>query len=471
MKSQLLIAVSLAFSLIGIGLLIFILLRISSKILRNRQVNKIFLLLGFLVTAWYFPEGLKTILEVSGSFFTQVYMLLAREISETDLQSPRLIVTVFDSLLWYNSLMFVCGFLLVGVMLDFVARLIGKIPEDSPIDLLTEHKLLIQNVVAAGVLLVALYFSLSAIIAVPIVNTSQSSHSTYSKDLQEELSLYHTGDSTLKAGYFDFMERKFYLLGEDTVLARAIPSTFIETIRNFKSDVNMAFGDLELLRARAVARMVMTDNSGITDRLKVKDKSELTGWYIDNRSRYIAFLNNRQTTIDLLVNTILLIREDLAKGNDIFNYASIQQAITLIGKAKSPEANELPARPTLGSDLGVFTWFTGWLLGAESFPLVVIIGLVGFGLLGAATATFVREKGKTSKRVMLEDLPGVLIKGFTAAIVIFLGVQGSLAILSTGDGNPNAYAMFFVVFVAAVFSDDAWNWAKNRFDKDFTRTP
>jgi hypothetical protein len=471
MKNQLLLAVSLGFSLIGIGLLTFILLRISTKVLRKHPVDRVFLLIGFLATAWYFPEGLKTILEMSGSFFTQVYILLAKEISETDIQSPKLIVTVFDSRIWYNALMFVSGFLLVAIILDYIADQIGHISEEAGTDLFTNHRSLIQNVIAVAVLLLALYFSLSAIIAVPIVNNSQDNPSSYAKDLREELELYHTNDSTIRKGYDDFMERKYYLLTADTGLARFIPVTIIETIRNFKTDINTAFGDLESLRARAVARMIMTDNARITDRLKTKDKSELSGWYLDNRSSYIASLNSRQAAIDLLTNTTLLLREDLNKGNDVFSYGSIQLAISQIGKASVPGPSELPQRPTLGSDLGVFTWFTGWLLSAESFPLVVIIGLVGFGLLGAATATFVREKGKTKKRVMLEDLPGVLIKGFTAAIVIFLGVQGSLAVLSTGDGNPNAYAMFFVVFVAAVFSDDAWNWAKNRFDKDLGQTP
>ena len=105
---------------------------------------------------------------------------------------------------------------------------------------------------------------------------------------------------------------------------------------------------------------------------------------------------------------------------------------------------------------------------SESYSLVVIIGLIGFGLLGAAGSTFIREqRTKANPQLLIEDLPGVMIKGFTAAIVVFLGVQGGLAVLTNSDSELNAYALFFVSFVAAVFSDDAWAWAKGKFGKEF----
>ena len=80
----------------------------------------------------------------------------------------------------------------------------------------------------------------------------------------------------------------------------------------------------------------------------------------------------------------------------------------------------------MGTDLGVFTFFAGWLLGLESYSLVIIIGLIGFGLLGAAGSTYIRERNnKEENKPLIDDLTGVLIKGFTAAIVVLLGVQGS----------------------------------------------
>ncbi|MFZ1677665.1 MAG: hypothetical protein WAT91_10355, partial [Saprospiraceae bacterium] len=74
---------------------------------------------------------------------------------------------------------------------------------------------------------------------------------------------------------------------------------------------------------------------------------------------------------------------------------------------------------------------------------------------------------KTNQSLLIEDLPGVMIKGFTAAIVVFLGVQGGLAVLTNTETDVNAYALFFVTFVAAVFSEDAWSWAKGKFGSTF----
>ncbi|MGB3078284.1 MAG: hypothetical protein WBB31_04330, partial [Saprospiraceae bacterium] len=148
--------------------------------------------------------------------------------------------------------------------------------------------------------------------------------------------------------------------------------------------------------------------------------------------------------------------------------ASIRSLLQTEFALTKPSITDLKERPSLGSDLGVFTFFTGWLLMSESYSLVIIIGLIGFGLLGAGGSTFIREQTiKNNQSLLIEDLPGVMIKGFTAAIVVFLGVQGGLAVLTNTETDVNAYALFFVTFVAAVFSEDAWSWAKGKFGSTF----
>ena len=63
----------------------------------------------------------------------------------------------------------------------------------------------------------------------------------------------------------------------------------------------------------------------------------------------------------------------------------------------------------------------------------------------------------------VEDLTSVFIRGVSAAIVVFLAVYGGLAVFAAGEADPNPYAVLFAVLVAAVFSDDAWNWARSKF--------
>jgi hypothetical protein len=55
-----------------------------------------------------------------------------------------------------------------------------------------------------------------------------------------------------------------------------------------------------------------------------------------------------------------------------------------------------------------------------------------------------------------------LIRGIGAAILVFLLAKGGTAILTRGDASPNAYAIFFACFIAAVFSEDVWSWARRR---------
>ncbi len=83
---------------------------------------------------------------------------------------------------------------------------------------------------------------------------------------------------------------------------------------------------------------------------------------------------------------------------------------------------------------------------SESYSLVIIIRLIGFGLFGTGGSIFIREQSiKTNQSLLIEDLPGVMIKGFTAAIVVFLGVQGGLAVLTNTETDVNAYA-YCVIF-------------------------
>lgn len=119
--------------------------------------------------------------------------------------------------------------------------------------------------------------------------------------------------------------------------------------------------------------------------------------------------------------------------------------------------------------LGPFGAAAAWLLRTESPELALIIGLLGFGFFGALAASFIREFAGTPRN----ELPAIgfilpaLIRGVGAAILVFLLAKGGTAILTTGDASPNAYAIFFACFVAAVFSEDVWSWARSRQRRQF----
>jgi hypothetical protein len=121
----------------------------------------------------------------------------------------------------------------------------------------------------------------------------------------------------------------------------------------------------------------------------------------------------------------------------------------------------IPVRPPFGSSLGPVASLAGWLLKSESVPVVIIVGLVGFSLLGAAVSRLVRvnESGR-SARLTANDLFIVLAGGTTAAIVVFLAAYGGLAVLGNVGGDPNPYIVFLTCLVGAVYSEDVWRWAR-----------
>jgi hypothetical protein len=123
-----------------------------------------------------------------------------------------------------------------------------------------------------------------------------------------------------------------------------------------------------------------------------------------------------------------------------------------------PEWQPAPEPPKLGESLGPLRFLAAWLLNADSIPLTVIVGMIGFGLLGSAISTFVRERDPANaNKPLVEDWMGAVIRGFSAAVVVYLSVQGGLGILSGADAEINPYVTLFVCFISAVFSELVWH--------------
>jgi hypothetical protein len=117
---------------------------------------------------------------------------------------------------------------------------------------------------------------------------------------------------------------------------------------------------------------------------------------------------------------------------------------------------------------GPFGAIARWLLGAESLDLALITGMLGFGLFGASISTLVRRGAllESPNQAPIADLVGVIIRGLSAAIVVFLATLGGLAIFSVSQAGqmtePNPYALFLTCLAAAVFSEDVWLRVRRR---------
>lgn len=130
-----------------------------------------------------------------------------------------------------------------------------------------------------------------------------------------------------------------------------------------------------------------------------------------------------------------------------------------------------------GSDWGPFGLIARYLIKTESLDLVLLIGMLGFGLLGAAISSFqitpkptataqsyisIIEDFKT--KPIITNFWATLARGFSAAILIYLATKGGIAILTSNlSADPNGYILLLLCFISAVFSEKVWNLVKTKY--------
>ena len=142
---------------------------------------------------------------------------------------------------------------------------------------------------------------------------------------------------------------------------------------------------------------------------------------------------------------------------------------SLAGKcAPSQPVQAIYSPPEPGSGWGPFGAMAYWLLRTKSQALALITGMLGFGLLGAAISTFVRAQADGVVKPVVGEVTKVVIRGFSAAVVVFLAVKGGLAIFAgNGEQEPNPYVLFLTCLIGAVYSEDVWRWARKKFGDTF----
>jgi hypothetical protein len=147
-------------------------------------------------------------------------------------------------------------------------------------------------------------------------------------------------------------------------------------------------------------------------------------------------------------------------------FSSYYDASRACATQEDETATPIPKRPSFADTLGPVGSWTRWLLETEQMPVVIIVGLVGFSLLGASVSRAVRasvnREEKLSASLTIDDLLTVIATGMTAAVVVFLAAYGGLAVLGNSGGDPNPYVVFVACLIGAVYSEDVWAWARKR---------
>jgi len=265
------------------------------------------------------------------------------------------------------------------------------------------------RIVTALVLLLGAYLSLAAIIAIPWIEGASMRDSERLGKLRADLqaSMRPTKDfedqwtNTPNVRLTDLSEREIELFQDDLV----------RWYRNVLAEV-----DRTLREARSSIRW---------------ETDSWRRWASVHTQRVEDAATRLRTSADAGADARIW-TTDPGAANELFENLEV--------RLDSWEARNPPS-PREFTGLGVFGYFANWLVESRSLPLALISGMVGVGLFGSVlareVATTESGDGSDGRRGSLD----VILVGISTAIIIFLAVQGGLAILSTGDTTPNAYLL------------------------------
>lgn len=242
----------------------------------------------------------------------------------------------------------------------------------------------------------------------------------------------------------------------------------------YKNLVEEAKVQLDNSKAEAVLEYETTSVSRKGSLETVEHFSSLIAWYRrlinaqDAQIRYCRLdIERLENTMSVWENTTLDQLKTQGTEYDINPIAPEVINIRSVCQFDQSKTELIPEPPELGSNLGPFSNVASWLLKTETLPLAQIVGMLGFGLLGSAISSLVRRKSikLNQGKPIVEDLGIFVIRGATAAVVVFLSVKGGLAIFTSGNGEPNPYVLLFTCLIGAVFSEDVWQRAGEWFKK------
>jgi len=390
----------------------------------------------------------------------------------------------------------VMGWLVVWVLLAQFLNLIEPAPADDSRGqsrlvtwLRARNKALWQNIALVLLLALGAYLSLVAIVAIPALRAevSPAAEDITGESLQAQLLTLATAHAvevpydpsvhdplaTLTTFLAQHPEAEDWVAHslDDVEATRSNGVAWFQQLQIFGAGIR------ESDRARAGETFAIRQQTRLGNRENAEYYLDLVDWYMD----HVDIMNYRimncssamraaDGTWETWAGKVTDSLEEAVSNQSFSSFAptppaelgrNINEACTLPRLAD----DALPERPILGTYWGPLGMLAVWVLETETMPLALIVGMIGFGVLGAAASTIIREKLESAQRgpddgVIVRDLFGVLIRGISSAVVVFLAAEGGLSILAVEDTEPNPYALLLLCLVAAVFSEAVWDWAQ-----------
>ena len=199
-------------------------------------------------------------------------------------------------------------------------------------------------------------------------------------------------------------------------------------------------------------------NINTIDQLNVSELKEVVQ-DIEKDIQALAETEAVQPTNDSLPKPRLIL-------NSTYNPVSFVNYPTLISSAYNTAY--VPTIEKDGSDWPLFGAISKYLIRTQSTELVLLIGMFGFGLLGASILSFEKLNGPKEflTTSIIKNFVNVLARGFGAALVVYMAIKAGLTIFTAGTTtDANGYMLLLTCFAAAIFSDKIWEKLKGWVEK------
>lgn len=352
-----------------------------------------------------------------------------------------------------------------------------------------------QQLAFTALVLVSFYLGLSALLAIPLFQDKsrpqQLTVETLGKALEANIIKADVLDRTFPAEPFSLIARPPLNVEAGFPIGKAFQERFDSEIQNQDRawrELTSAWVALRETAATGPAtwrdQAVVAFAAGLEistgKKQTAQHYNDLLVWHQRSSQQTRTALSQCLTGLRMFVGTASEVTDAIRQQAEQATREWKQSAGQVLPPVQTPNAADsyrealrsctqvtlqepMPERPPFARVLGPIGQWTSWLLDTEQMPVVIIVGLVGFSLLGATVSRAVRARGRNLRAALtLDDLLAVIAGGMTAAVVVFLAAYGGLAVLGNASGDPNPYVVFVTCLIGAVYSEDVWLWARNR---------
>jgi hypothetical protein len=318
----------------------------------------------------------------------------------------------------------------------------------------------LKSIIVSTLLLIGLYLGISSILAIPLIDEDKTKTKEISIDLKTELNNIKT----------TFVSHTSVLKYDTLTLQR------FEEVHNIIGYKNNALSLQTNLSNKLFNRTNILENQidvifyGFFNKdlvglnAKKKYKTQLLQEY-----KTLCSIAESKLFSDVMGSRLNVLKlHGVALYDTSLNHekskAEFKVLIEMLNHG--PEFPDTTGSVESGNPFLKFFFLSNTVVKDESQTLAVILGLIGFGLLGAVIGTFSRvstEPDISQRVIIIQSLFSTIIKSFSASVLSYLSIKGGLSIVSdNNDTNPNAYFILFVCFIGSVFSEEIWQWAKKK---------